>query len=261
MLWGRILSRIEADLDNIKRQFISIDDLLEILVNAEQSTKINASKWLLTSNVLGRTKALILREEYLLMEYARDEQDFFSSPIDTLTLIACGEDVFFTDCIGFARQRLLIDIKNKGVNISEGLIRSSAPYVSNNSYESDDNFYKNQCIDLIQELNTSESIKINQIKPPQNETRYLMLLDRNSPLFFGKLEAIARIYLDLNVLEKYSSRRNKDQRIKDCLEEYGGDYGLDYTTSFHIKALATLIPIKKEQKATYEILKELEEQK
>ena len=114
------------------------------------------------------------------------------------------------------------------MNISEDLIRSSAPYVSNNSYESDDNFYKNQCIDLIQELNTSESIKINQIKPPQNETRYLMLLDRNSPLFFGKLEAIARIYLDLNVLEKYSSRRNKDQRIKDCLEEYGGDYGLDH---------------------------------
>ena len=71
MLWGRILSRIKADLDNIKRQFISIDDLLEILVNAEQSTKINASKWLLTSNVLGRTKALILREEYLLMEYAQ----------------------------------------------------------------------------------------------------------------------------------------------------------------------------------------------
>ncbi len=32
------------------------------------------------------------------------------------------------------------------------------------------------------------------------------------------------------------------------------------STSFHIKALSTLIPIKKEQKATYEILIELEEQ-
>ncbi len=104
------------------------------------------------------------------------------------------------------KTNLLIDIKNKNVNISKDLIKNNTPYVSNNLYESDDNFYKNQCIDLNQELNTYENIKINQIKPSQNETRYLMLLYRNSPLFFCKLVAIARIYLVLNILVKYSSR-------------------------------------------------------
>ena len=133
------MGKLEDDLLNILRQFISVDDLLRILVEAEQTTKQNAAVWLLTSGVLGRTKELIFIDEYLLVEYKNYDNEFYQSPFDTLTLIAQGEEAFFTDCIGFARRRILIDIKNEGLNISDELIQDSSAYISAKSYEYDDN--------------------------------------------------------------------------------------------------------------------------
>lgn len=251
------MGKLEDDLNDILGQFISIDELLSILADSEKTTKQNVAVWLLTSGVLGRTKELVFIDEYLLVEYKKYDRDFYKSPFDTLTLIAQGEEAFLTDCIGFARKRLLIDIKNKGLNISDKLIKDSTVYISNKSYESDDNFYKNQCLDLKKELvlvinsNKQEPQKLSSIH------KYASYLSKSNSLYFSDLELLARIHHELNVMNKYSGRSNKDDRIKDFLRDYGAEYGYKDPKPFHIKKISSFINIVKEQKPTIEILNEL----
>ena len=222
-----VLGKLEDDLLNILRQFISVDDLLRILVEAEQTTKQNAAVWLLTSGVLGRTKELIFIDEYLLVEYKNYDNEFYQSPFDTLTLIAQGEEAFFTDCIGFARRRILIDIKNEGLNISDELIQDSSAYISAKSYEYDDNFYKNQCIDLMNNLKAGDSYQ--EILPKTKEINYFYLLDKNNRSYIPKFALLLRITHDLITNERFTHKPTKQERIADCLDEYGHHYGVQNT--------------------------------
>ena len=221
------MGKLEDDLLNILRQFISVDDLLRILVEAEQTTKQNAAVWLLTSGVLGRTKELIFIDEYLLVEYKNYDNEFYQSPFDTLTLIAQGEEAFFTDCIGFARRRILIDIKNEGLNISDELIQDSSAYISAKSYEYDDNFYKNQCIDLMNNLKAGDSYQ--EILPKTKEINYFYLLDKNNRSYIPKFALLLRITHDLITNERFTHKPTKQERIADCLDEYGHHYGVQNT--------------------------------
>lgn len=252
------MGKLESDLRDILNQFISIDDLLSILVSAEETTKQDAAIWLLDSNILGRTRELVFIDRYLLKEFKRNNEDFYNAPINTLTLIAQGEEVFFTDCIGFARQRLLIDMRNKGLNISDDLIKESVPYISKKSYERDDNFYKNQCLDLKGQL---EKLQNNNTQKPQKISevhRYAAYLNKSNPLYFQNLELLARLHHVLNAMNDYSGRSNKDDRIKDFLKDHGAEYGYSVVKPFHIKMLSSFIHIIKDQKPTSSILRDLE---
>lgn len=255
------MSVIENDLNNLQHQFISVDELLTLLMEIEKCSQVEIAKWLLASNILNKTKPIVFYDNYLILEYEYHKKNSYPLPFDALKLIAEGNIAFHTDIVGFARLRLLNDLKNKGISIPEPIIKACKPYIPHNSIENDDNFYKNQCIDIVRIFN--EEIQNANLKNnySTSENVYLKLIDKKSHMFFSKLEAIARIHYDLNYMDKYSGRSNKDQRIKDCLEEYGQEYGLNHQTPNHIKALATLISTRKDQKTTTNILKSLEIQK
>jgi hypothetical protein len=239
VLWeAGILGKLNDDLNNILGQFISIDELLSLLASVEQTTKQDAAIWLLVSGILGRTKELVFIDEYLLVEYKNYGKELYNSPFDTLTLLAQGEEVFFTDCIGFARQRILIDIKNKGLSISDELIQNCSAYISAKSYEDDDNFYKNQCIDLKNNLKAGD--RCHEIIPRTNEINHLYLLDKNNQAYTPKIALLMRLTHDIITLDRFNTESTKQKRIAMCLDDYGQHYGVR-NTSTNVEHFSNLI--------------------
>lgn len=251
------MSFIKRDLKNIQNQFISVNELLSLLSDIGNAPLEESAQWLLNHiRILNRTKRLVLENSYTLVEYEYNDNNFYNCPIKTIGLIASGEDdVLCGDCVGFARTRVLADLKNNSVNIDDELIKNSHPYISQSCLEEDDNFYKNQLID---ELEKSQSINT---QPPQKLSdihKYAIYLNKGNPLYFQNLELLARIHHELNVMNGYDGRSNKDDRIKDFLRDHGAEYGYSDPKPFHIKMLSSFIHIIKDQKSTSSILSELE---
>ena len=56
------------DLDNIPKQFISVNELLEIFANLEKTSLEKSAQWLLNNiQILNRTKKLVLKNSYTLI--------------------------------------------------------------------------------------------------------------------------------------------------------------------------------------------------
>ena len=184
MLWGHnVLAKLEDDLNRVKFQFISVDDLLELLISLEKTSKQKAAQWLILSKALKRTKSLIFQNGYLLSEYDRIENPSFCSPIKSIQLIADGELAFDTDIAGFARLRLLNDLKSKGLNISQQNIDESIPFITTESHQDDDNFYKNQCIDLIKNNKPHNQETHLKVRLKGINENYARLLSKDNPSF------------------------------------------------------------------------------
>ena len=107
------------DLDNIPKQFISVNELLEIFADLEKTTLEKSAQWLLNNKqILNGAKKLVLKNEYTLVEYEHSDNDFYSCPIEALSLIANGEDCDpFNDYVGFARYVILMSLKEWGLDI------------------------------------------------------------------------------------------------------------------------------------------------
>lgn len=244
-------------------QFISIDELLGLLINLEQTTTQQVAQWLINKGILKKTKSLVLLDGYMLKEYEPRSSDYYQSPIDTMVMIAGGEhDGFFTDIIGFARFRLLMDVKNHGVNIPDEIIKNSVPYISNVCYEDDDNFYKNQCIDLkilMAMNNVVEPRTIQVINDDLKDRAHIEFLDKNNPKYFAKFALLTRIHQEINFVGKFADHKDKTKqdKVKDLLEEYGQDYGCP-ATSTNINLFSNFIPSRKNaEKALEEAKKRL----
>lgn len=248
------------DLEKIPKQFISVAELLELFANCEQMSLERSAQWFLNNvQILNRTKKLILKNSYTLIEYEYNDSNFYICPIETIRLIALGEDCeLSSEYVGFARRRILIDLKGIGLDINDDLIRNSPIYISELCHEDDDNFYKNQCKDLKNELNALKAIRIQKPQKLSDIHRYAVYLNKGNPLYFQDLELLARIHHELNVMEAYKGRSNKDDRIKDFLKDHGAEYGYSDPKPFHIKKISSFINIIKDQKSISSILNDLE---
>jgi hypothetical protein len=229
------------DLDSIPKQFISVDELLRLFANCENTNLEKSAQWLINNiEILNRTKKLILRNDYTLIEYEQNENDLYNCPITTIRLIAGGEDYDpFSDCVGFARYMVLMDLKSRGLDIDDNLIENSRPYISKICYEQDDNFYKNQLIYMLDEEN--HLIHHSNQKPNNNNENipFIHFLDPNSPSYNRKFALLLRLHHDLVYVGRYEDK-TKNERVEQFLEEYGENYGVTSTTT-HATYYANLL--------------------
>lgn len=251
--------QIPDDLNNLKKQFISIDDLFTLVLSVQPVTERKVAQWLLSKNILRRSKALAFKNNYILEEFEHSKELSLMPPIEAIRLIAEGGIAFDTEFVGFARFQLLTDLKNSGIAISAKAIAESEPYLSINSYENDDNFYKNQCIALRQQyVSISNKKLIDQPVKQKQNIRHIDLLDPQKPLMYNKrLACLLRVTYDLLHLEKFDHQPTKRKRVSDCLEEYGDDYGYP-ATGTNIKLFADLIHTRdKSKKVAKEVIENI----
>ena len=246
MLWEAVLIGANEDLDSIPKQFISVDELLELFANCEKTTLEESAQWLLNNiQILNRTKKLVLKNTYTLIEYEYSDEDYYNCPIEAIRLIAEGEDVFFTDYVGFARYRVLKDLKNSGLDVNDDLIKNSNPYISKDCYECDDSFYKNQCNDLIKDLKNKPK-NINFLHEIE-EINYVYLLDKNNLSYNPMFALLFRVTHDLISNERFSHKATKLERVQDCLDEYAHIYNIQPTAT-NTTHIANLIKVRDQAK-------------
>lgn len=241
---GGAVSIIKTHSNKIQNQFISIDELLGMLSSLEEVSTQEVALWLEAhEHILRKTKRLVLINEHLLKEYEYSEKNFYYCPIQVIRLIGGGEDYSLcTREIGFARSRLLIDLKNEGFAISDKLINESYPYVSNESLACDDNFYKNQLIDLLsKQYNNNEQ----QVQATKSDIPFIHFLDSNNPCYVPTIALLLRVNHDLNYVERFKEEKTKVIRVMTCLEEYGNQYGYNATDT-HAKTIANILPNRKD---------------
>ena len=215
------------DLDSIPKQFISVDELLRLFANCENTNLEKSAQWLINNvEILNRTKKLILKNDYTLIEYEQNENDLYNCPITTIRLIAEGEDYDpFSDCVGFARYMVLMDLKSRGLDIDDNLIKNSHPYISKICFEQDDNFYKNQSIYVLNEKSYLIHDSNQSFNNRNDSIPYLCFLDSNNPSYYPKIALLLRLHNDLVSNCRYGDK-TKNERVEIFLEEYGGEYGV-----------------------------------
>lgn len=264
MLWEVLsLSKCENDLNSLKQQFISIYDLLELLTNIDNSSPQVIAKWLMhNKNLLLRSKSLVFQNEYDLKEYELINNAQFLSPLETIQLLADGvdsDDIFDMGILGFSRWQLLIDLKREGFTIPDSEIKRSEAYISTTCHDTDDNFYKNQCIALREQyVSISNKKFIDQPVKQKHNIRHIDLLDPQKPLMYNKrLACLLRVTYDLLHLEKFDHQPTKEKRIADCLEEYGDEYGYPATDT-NVKHFSCLIHTRtKSKKVAKELIENI----
>ncbi len=119
--WEAVLIGANEDLDNIPKQFISVNELLEIFADLEKTTLEKSAQWLINNKqILNAAKKLVLKNEYTLVEYEHSDNDFYNCPIEALSLIASGEDCDpYSDYVGFSRYVILMSLKELGLDIGD----------------------------------------------------------------------------------------------------------------------------------------------
>lgn len=230
---GGMMSIAKRFLSNISKQFISVAELVSIISDCEDITLQESAQWLKNHpHILRRSKRLVLENSYTLIEYTSIKDSYYKCPIKTIELVANGEDCdLWIDEVGFSRMLMLEDLKSNHININDELIISSVPYHTNDCLESDDNFYKNQCIYLQQKIEKNANIlQLNTQKTRNNkDINYYHYIDKESSLYVPAFALLLRLHHDLNYLERYDG--TKQERIFTMLEEYGEHYKVQATLS------------------------------
>ena len=218
-------------LKNIPKQFISVSELLGLFSKIEKTTLESSAQWLLNHiHILNKSKKLVLKNSYTLIEYEYNDNDFYNCPIETIRLIANDEDEeFSSEYVGFSRFQLLKDLESIGLGIDKNILLNSHPYISKSCYESDDNFYKNQCVYLYAE---SKQRLSNEVKPiEQGKINHLYLLDKDNQAYAPKAALLMRLIHDIITLDRFNTESTKQKRIAMCLDDYGQHYGVRNTST------------------------------
>lgn len=247
----RVIKKSHAD---TKKKFISIDELFDLLMGIENMSMEHVAQWLIRENILKKTKALVLENDYLLLEYGTQQTEKYESPLAEVKKIADGGSIIIDcDIIGFARKRLLNEIKNNGIEIPQKIIDESLFYMPNNSYEYDDNFYKYQCEDLMNEKGVPQ-------KAIDSDSRYARLLNPKDIVYSSKLHGLAEMTYTLNVQGGYdgSGRKKKETRISEWVTDNHERFG--FSNSPHtVKSLSALIVTLADQKTGTDVIRSLGE--
>lgn len=229
------------DLDSIPKQFISVNELLEIFADLEKTSLERSAQWLINhKQILNRAKRLVLKNKYTLIEYEYNDNDFYNCPIESLIALANGEDCDpFNDYVGFSRYMILMSLKELGLDIDDTLINSSHPYISQNCYEYDDNFYKKQCVYLISMMGQKSKVELTARQ--EKSINNIYLVNPSNPNYIPAYALLLRLHHDLNTVGRFEG--TKQQRIADCLEEYGQHYGV-HNTPTNVTHFSNLIKMR-----------------
>ena len=236
----------KQDLDSIPKQFISVDELLMIFTKLEKTTIQESAQWLVGHlSILEYSVSLVYKNDYTLVRYEHNDRNFYNSPIETIKLIAEGEEGFPTDCIGFSRYLILHELKSQGLEINNNLIDDSCPFFDENCHEGDDNFYKNQSIYLKKDLDRLKDV--NTSTDQKENIPRLHFLDKNHSCYVPLFALILRIHQDVNYTERYDDKKLQKDRIFAFLEEYGEHYRYPVTDT-RSTVLSQIIPNRKDAK-------------
>lgn len=230
----------KQDLYSIKKQFISVDELLKIFADCEGITIEESAQWFaINLNILRRSVRLVLKNDHTLVEYEYDDHNFYNCPIKTIELIADGEEVFFPDYVGFSRYLILMILKELGLDVDDDLINNSRPYISQKCYEQDDNFYKSQCAYLISMIDQKSEQELPIIQ--EKNLNHIYLLNPYNQNYVAAYALLLRVHHDLNTVGRFEGTKQK--RIEMCLEEYGHLYAYQ-NTSTNVLHLSNLIKVR-----------------
>lgn len=218
---------VNENLDDIPKQFISVNELLDIFADLEKTTLERSAQWLINNkHILNGAKKLVLKNEYTLVEYKHSDNDFYNCPIEALSLIASGEDCDpFNDYVGFSRYVILMSLKELGLDVEDTLINNSRAYIAKDCHEYDDNFYKKQCAYLISMINQKSELELPMRQEKDINNTYL--LNPNNPNYTPAYALLLRIHHDLNTVGRFEGTKQK--RVADCLDEYGQHYYVQNT--------------------------------
>ncbi len=225
------LDTIQNDLNKLYSQFISIDDLIGLLEEIQpNSNKESIIHWLIhKTELLEKTKYLLFVNDCEIVEYSPNNQFNLPSPIDVLHKLK--ETSFcisgYSEMVGFAKQRLLIELKANNLPITDEMIRASIPYLplSVTKAESKEMSYISEVIKDIQNFK-NDNIKIDS----QGQNAWIEKLP-------PKLQATINAHHKINILGHYAGERSKAKKVKIFLEDH---YPM-YTNSFLNKVITTLI--------------------
>ena len=169
-----------------------------------------------------------------------NDNDFYNCPIETVKLIASGEDCDpFSDCVGFARYVILMSLKELGLDIDDTLINNSHAYIAQKCYEHDDNFYKSQCAYLIGMIDQKPEQELPSLQ--ENNLNNIYLLNPNNQNYVAAYALLLRIHHDLNTVGRFEG--TKQQRIETCLDEYCHLYAYQNTPT-NVVHLSNLIKVR-----------------
>ena len=243
---GAVLIGAKQDLESIPKQFISVDELLRLFAKLEKITIEEAAQWFVRhQSILKYNASLVYKNNYTLVRYEYNDRNFYNSPIETIKLIAEGEEGFPTDCIGFSRYLILHELKSQGLKINSNLIDNSCPFFDENCHEGDESFYKNQSTYLKKDLDRLKGM--NAPIAQKEDIPRLHFLDKNHSCYVPIFALILQLNQDVNYTERYDDKKVQKDRIFAFLEEYGEHYG--YTaTETRAAVLAQIIPNRKAAK-------------
>lgn len=234
-------------LNNIPKQFISVGELLGLFSKLEKMTLEESAQWFVNNiHLLNKSKKLVLKNSYTLIEYEYNDNDFYNCPIETIRLIANGEDEeFSSDYVGFSRFLLLKELDSIGLDIDKNILLNSRPYISKSCYESDDNFYKNQCVYLKEDLDRLKDM--NTSIAQEEDIPRIHFLDKEHNCYVPLFALILHVHQDVNYTERYSDKTVQKDRIFAFLEDYGEHYNYRATDT-HSAVLSQIIPNRKDAK-------------
>lgn len=220
---------IQNDLNKLYSQFISIDDLVYLLQRIQpKSNKESIIHWLLfQKESLKKVKFLIFMNECEIIEYTENNQYKLPSPLELLERMRESHNFInmHSEIVGFAKQRLLIELKNLNIPIPDSDIKSTSPYlpVALTQPKTDEMSY---IFAIFQDIQIFHN---NAGKEPQHTN-----MDRYPP----KLQAAIDAHRRINILSNYAGERGTKKKVESFLEDH---YPIYKGNALLEKAITTLI--------------------
>ena len=119
---------IQSDLNRLYSQFISIDDLINMLQQIQpNNNKETVVSWLVCKKeLLKKSKYLLFLNDCEIIEYSEENIYNLPSPLEVIRKLNespyCLE--MHTEMVGFAKQRLLFELRNDGLPITDEMIEA-----------------------------------------------------------------------------------------------------------------------------------------
>lgn len=231
MLWGGVLDIIQSDLNRHYSQFISIDDLISMLQQIQPNNNREAVvSWLVCKKeLLRKSKYLLFLNDCEIIEYSEENSYNLPSPIDVIRKLNesphCLE--MHTEMVGFAKQRLLFELRNDGLPITDKMIEATHPYIPNSVTQSktDEMAY---IFNTFQDMLDLQKCRVRELPRITND------IERLPPMLQAAFGAHRRI----NILGHYAGERGTTKKVKTYLCDHHPIYK---ENSFLIKSITTMI--------------------
>lgn len=228
---------IDREINDNYQKFISIDEMIRLIADISEAQHKSVVTWLIlkyTENkIFPNLKVLILSNDHEIEEYEKYNQSKGSIPpfIDILKSIEQNnyQSVLHSDDIGFAKHRLLIELKEFGFDVPINHLLKAIPYIPTNLA----NMSKREAnyVSLVFE----DIRKANEIKQNLKSKKTDGIQPKNYP---NDIQILLKAYQAIIVNNSFSGRAKMSDKIKDFLENNAPH---KKTNDFFIKAVSSFI--------------------